>query len=676
MTGAGRALLASLLAAGAAAAGVQIAPGGGPAIIEAAKIPFTDPAATLRAAREAAAAGDRSLADEGFRAAGAAAPTIADYSDLERLRLRSTAGAWEETIALAALWSHPDSPLVPEVDELVGEAHAALGQAEAARVAWRRAAEKTLDTARNAQLEWKIAASLEAEGEGEAATELYLELWTSHPLEPEAERAQQALDAITAKRGHDPRTPIHLRKRGDALFRLRRNELALEAYERALASKALPAEERGRALRQRAETLFRLRRYPEAAAALGQLPPSDERRIDRARAFARAGDVERGVRELEAIAKSARGRSAARARYLAALLVDGEGDIERAREHYREVIRSAGRTSYAQAALWRLGWVAFREGRPAEARQWFERLLRLEDDALTSLRTRYWLARTREQAGDNASLAFAALAREFPFSYYGWQARLRVAEVERSDPPPAIADGTAALGREMLARPEILLGAGMEAEARFELDRLFSRAVGLQDRLALATLYQTAGDFHQAQRLIVEAYEEPLARGPVPGQFEVWWQAWPAPFEGDMHEATAAGTLIEPGLVYALMREESGFRPSVVSTVGARGLLQIMPETGERLARDVGLPAFSAEDLFLPRVNIRLGSTYLRQLLDRFGGQKPAAIASYNAGPTAVSRWLDPTLEDDEWIEAIPYDETRAYVKRVLRSLNVYRVLY
>jgi len=655
---------------------VQIAPAGSLSILQVGTIPVVDPAARLRTAREAATAGDRSLAEEHYRAAAEAAPAIADYADLERLRLRVAAGAWEEALALAALWDHPDSPLVSEVDELVGEAHAALGQAAAARAAWQRAAEETQDAARNARLEGKLAASLEAEGDVEAATEVYLELWTSHPLEPEAENAQRALDGITALRGRDPRTPIQLRKRGDALFRLRRNELALEAYERALASKTLPAAERGRALRQRAETLFRLRRYPEAAAALGQLPPTDDRRIHRARALARAGDVDRGVRELEAIAKSSRGRSAARARYLAALLVDGEGDSERARQHYREVIRSAGRTSYAQAALWRLGWVAFRERRMAEARQWFERLLRLEDDALTSLRTRYWLARTREQVGDDASVAFAALAREFPFSYYGWRARLRVAKAERSEPPPAIPDGTAALGLEMLARPEILLAAGMEDEARFELDRLFSRAVGLQDRLALASLYQTAGDFHQAQRLIVEAYEEPLARGPVPGQIEVWWQAWPAPFEEDMVEATAAGTLIEPGLVYALMREESGYRPRVVSTVGARGLLQIMPETGQRLARDVGLPAYSADDLFLPRVNIRLGSTYLQQLLERFGGQKSAAIASYNAGPTAVSRWLDPTVEDDEWIEAIPYDETRAYVKRVLRSLDVYRVLY
>jgi soluble lytic murein transglycosylase len=124
------------------------------------------------------------------------------------------------------------------------------------------------------------------------------------------------------------------------------------------------------------------------------------------------------------------------------------------------------------------------------------------------------------------------------------------------------------------------------------------------------------------------------------------------------------------------MREESGYRPTVVSTVGARGLLQIMPETGERLAQEVALADFDPDDLFEPPINIRLGAHYLRTLLIRFDGQLSAAIASYNAGPSAVERWIDPELEDDEWVESIPYDQTRAYVKRVLRSLYAYRVLY
>jgi soluble lytic murein transglycosylase len=103
-----------------------------------------------------------------------------------------------------------------------------------------------------------------------------------------------------------------------------------------------------------------------------------------------------------------------------------------------------------------------------------------------------------------------------------------------------------------------------------------------------------------------------------------------------------------------------------------------METTGERLARDVGHENFSADDLFEPMTNIRLGSHYLAELSRRFDGRLSAAIASYNAGPVAVSGWLEerPNDDDAEWVEAIPYDQTRSYVKRVLRSLQAYTLLY
>jgi soluble lytic murein transglycosylase len=129
--------------------------------------------------------------------------------------------------------------------------------------------------------------------------------------------------------------------------------------------------------------------------------------------------------------------------------------------------------------------------------------------------------------------------------------------------------------------------------------------------------------------------------------------------------------------VYAIMREESGYRPQVLSVSGARGLLQLMPETAEKLAEGEAMPGFAADDLFLPQVNIALGSAYLDELLGRFPGRASAAIGSYNAGPNRVAEWLGgDAVEDDEWVEGIPYDQTRGYVKRVLRSLHAYRVLY
>jgi soluble lytic murein transglycosylase len=149
------------------------------------------------------------------------------------------------------------------------------------------------------------------------------------------------------------------------------------------------------------------------------------------------------------------------------------------------------------------------------------------------------------------------------------------------------------------------------------------------------------------------------------------------PFEGELDGALAGLDGLEPELVYSIMREESGYRPEIVSVSGARGLLQLMPATAERLAVQSQLGAFSPDDLFDPGINIRLGALYLQQLLARFDGRRSAAIGSYNAGPTAVARWLEQAGgEDDEWVESMGYDQTREYVKRVLRSLHAYRVLY
>jgi soluble lytic murein transglycosylase len=127
------------------------------------------------------------------------------------------------------------------------------------------------------------------------------------------------------------------------------------------------------------------------------------------------------------------------------------------------------------------------------------------------------------------------------------------------------------------------------------------------------------------------------------------------------------------------MREESSFRPKVMSSAGARGLLQLMPETAERMTRMYSLGAFDEEALFVPETNIAAGSAYLDHLAGRFPGRLSAAVGSYNAGPLAVKRWLkgpSGELEDDVWVEDIPYGQTRSYVKRVLRSYYVYKTLY
>jgi soluble lytic murein transglycosylase len=130
-------------------------------------------------------------------------------------------------------------------------------------------------------------------------------------------------------------------------------------------------------------------------------------------------------------------------------------------------------------------------------------------------------------------------------------------------------------------------------------------------------------------------------------------------------------------MVAALIAQESTFDPTAKSTANARGLMQIMPATGRRLARTLGIRNFTTARLNDPETNIRLGTLNFSNVVKRFGGVY-YALASYNAGESRISRWkVDrPTLDEDEFIDDIPFPETQNYVKRILGTAENYRVLY
>ncbi|MEM7412857.1 MAG: transglycosylase SLT domain-containing protein [Myxococcota bacterium] len=637
---------------------------------------LADPGRGLRHAVDALERGEGHLADALLRAVAERHPVIADHAELLRMRLRVEAQDYEGAVAFESAWTRRESPLRPRFYTLLGDAYRALDREKRARAAWEFASVGTGGRQRLADLEMRIARSYLRQGNHERAAERFLEVWTRYPEFDAADAAGAELETLERTLGKRLRTPDRWRRRGDALYRRYHNETALEAYDRALTG-GLGADSKARARHQRAETLFRLRRYPEAIEAYDLLPRSDKRRIQRARAQARSGQVGAGARALEKLGADTRGADAIRATYLAALLWDGENGGPKARRLFSEVIRRAPNSSLAASSRWWLGWDAFRNGQHDTAERYLRELAAVEKDPIAALRPRYWRIRVREERGDgDTEEAYAALARDYPFTYYGWRALERT---EGPVPPPArrlLDGGPEALGPADLARARILLEAGLVEEAREELEHLFSKARGFADRMSLAGLYAEAGDYSRAQRLMVNGYTEHLARGPVPEQIELWWHAWPAPYEHELRAAQQPGAP-SPALVYSIMREESGYRPEVISVSGARGLLQLMPETATRVARRVALTTFEPDDLFRPEVNIQLGSAYLGQLLARFDGYAPAAIGSYNAGPQAVSRWLkDELASEDVWVEQIPYSQTRAYVKRVLRSLHAYRVLY
>jgi soluble lytic murein transglycosylase len=605
---------------------------------------------------------------------------VADQADLLRVQVlaRGVDPAAAISAAREAVARHAESPLRPRLLAALGDALLASGDEAAAREAWERALARSEARRDRARLLRALAESHEREGETAAAARRWLEIWKRYPLSGGADPAEVRLREIEPTLPKPLRSGLDYRGRGDALRAEGHNAEAIAAYDEALARDLLPRDRR-RTMRSRAQCLFALRRYEEAIPAFEALKPDPDSAVWRARSIARAGDVPAAVAELEAIAGGRWGRTSVYARYLAALLLEDEDELARARRHFENVAKQAAHPRYANPSVWYLGWTAWRAGDWREAQQRFELLtLRLADDPIAQLRARYWGARAAEKLGEASAVEqYATLAREFPFTYYGWRAGHRAGTVE----PPVrmpVESGRRGVAPTDLARARILLEADLVEEAVQDLVLRGKQARGLHDRLDIARLLAGAGEYHRAQALVLGPYVTELARGVAPGQEDLWWLAWPAAFAALVEELAPPEAVIDAAVVSAVMREESGYRPGVTSPAGALGLLQIMPETGRRLASQLGLSDFTPNDLYRPRVNIQLGAFYLDQLTRQFDGRLEAAIASYNAGPQAAARWTEeqPGLEDDEWVEAVPYSQTRAYVKRVLRSVHAYRELY
>jgi peptidoglycan lytic transglycosylase len=167
-------------------------------------------------------------------------------------------------------------------------------------------------------------------------------------------------------------------------------------------------------------------------------------------------------------------------------------------------------------------------------------------------------------------------------------------------------------------------------------------------------------------------YLQSIAAAARLGLFNDYDLLYPRPYDSEVRRAATLSGLPQD-LIYAIIRQESLYRADARSSADALGLMQLLPATARRTAKAWDLPTPTRASLLVPSVNIPLGSVFLRSLIDRYGGQAPLAIASYNAGPGAVRRWLpDAPMSTDVWVENIPYNETRGYVQRVSWHMIVF----
>ncbi len=361
---------------------------------------------------------------------------------------------------------------------------------------------------------------------------------------------------------------------------------------------------------------------------------------------------------------------------------------------YKAVYESFPDQPLAASSHWRVAWAAYIRRR-RDARELLREHLERYSVHPSASAALYFLGRLAEADADYpaARAFYTRLAAQFPNYYYGILARERMAQpkivaVGPSEktaqflrsiafPPrqPAVPSEPDAETALRIARARLLESAGLPDLAQAELR--FGARNGGQPYLLAMELARAANTPHERLHNIKSAAPDYLSMSLEDAPPAFWQLLFPLPYEKDLVRSAKQQNL-DPYMVAALIRQESEFDPQALSAKNAYGLTQVEPATGRALARRAGIKRFSNRSLFQPAINLKLGAYYLRALLDQWGGQWEQTLASYNAGKSRVNDWItwNQYQEPAEFVESIPFTETREYVEAVLRNATVYRQLY
>lgn len=356
---------------------------------------------------------------------------------------------------------------------------------------------------------------------------------------------------------------------------------------------------------------------------------------------------------------------------------------EEALPYYRRLLEEFPEGRYYERASWRVGWGDYRAGRFEQAAQVMEKTARLRPRANVTPGLLYWSGRARKELGqlERARALLDETYRRYKHAYHGIRAREALGQLPPgplAPPPEALEpapgrDGAAGLGPEARERVRQLLLIARWEEAEDEL-----RAAPASPRVGatIAWLESRRGRLRPAIVQLKRAYPDYIGEGGDGLPPEAWRILYPLEY-ADVLRAKAVERGLDPALVAALVCQESTFDSDAISSAGARGLMQIMPPTGRTLARALG-QSYQRSLLHRPETSLDFGTHYLKQLIDQFDGRVERALAAYNAGPHRVHAWTAgrPEMPAEEFIESIPFTETRFYVMAILATQEQYRRIY
>jgi len=605
------------------------------------------------------------------------------------------AGAADPPHAAAALaefqTKYPDSLLARDAMVVYAGALVSTGQEKEAITLL-----EANRTPTRADLELTLGRAYSAAGQPVRAAQTLRHIYYSMPLATEAAEAELLLKPLASIPGVPPVTFQEQKMRAEVLAQARRFSEAIIEY-RTLVRQA-PPEETAAMQVALASVLYHGGRTYETHQVLAQLPPmSGEPDAQRLYLLLEMERPDTG--RVEQTLSSLRGSYPQspwfeESLYSAANMYLLRPDYEHAAALYGEIAQRFPAGKYAASAHWKSAWLTFRLGRNDQARKMFEEQVEAYPSSNQVVPALYWRGRIAEGERDygRARAYYQKIAERFRHYYYADAARTRLRTLPGptdpvADPlldhipalrPPGGVNNAELPADDLRAQKSLLLENGSLYElAVRELQAANVNGDAPWALARIAHLYQEQERYDRALQTLKRA---------VPGYFSfdieqmprpVWEALFPRPWWSAV-KRYAAENQLDPYLVAALIRQESEFNPAAVSRADAIGLMQLLPITGRRMAHELKVRRYSVGMLVEPGVNVQLGTRYFRQLLQKFDGNLEAALAAYNAGADRVEEWRSAGnfREPAEFVESIPFTETREYVQAIVRNAGIYHRLY
>ncbi len=625
-----------------------------------------------------------------FRQANAQGNALDDYADYLEAQadLQSNNLPQAENILSTFAQKHADSIFVPSVPVLQANLFIQEGDPQAAlRIL---DAHKGEAIANHADYQLALAKTYQMAGRVPEATQLFRHTFLGFPLSNEAAVAKTQLAALGATSSLTVEERSH---HADALFKAGRYSDAADEYRSLANDPAVTDGLKNSLLVASAACDWKLKRLSKET--LERIPDSSDetgaRRMYLLMELARDkddGETQRNlVAQMETRFPSSQWLN--EALYSSGNMYLLRKDFPTAITYYGELAKRFPESSYAPSAHWRAAWLNYRTGQYSEAARLMDEQIAVYHGGKEIPSALYWRGRlyqNEEHRPDMAATYYRTVARVYRHYYYASIAQQRMNELGSVTPavvaslnemkPASIPTLTDDVPEDdpHVVRAHLLANAGLNEYIAPEIQA----ADGSDEwgALAEAKIYASYGENWRAMRSMKRAVpfytSAPIDALPM----EYWRILFPQPYWSTI-KSEAEKNGLDPYMVASLIRQESEFNPGAISRANAYGLMQLLPSVGKSMAREEGIRRFATNDLLAPDTNIRLGTRYLRQTLDKFNSQPEYTFAAYNAGDNRVTDWqaIGNYKGMDEFVESIPFTETREYVQAIIRNEEIYREL-